>query len=143
MAFTGFRQLDTTGNEGMDRTYARLNRMLKELYAGAVNALTLGSGTKTAAATAGAATLNTPAGTITSEALTTAAAASYTLTLTNSSISASSKVMVSVANGTNTQGVPVLSTVKPGAGSATIVVANLHATQALNGTLAISYAVIN
>lgn len=97
----------------------------------------------TATATAGAATLNAGRGVVTSEALTTAAAAVYTLTLTNSSITASSIVLVSVGNGTNTTVGPTLSGVTPAAGSAVISIRNTHAASALNGTLKVSFIVIN
>lgn len=106
-----------------------------------VAALYVDTGTKTATASAGAATLNKMAGVITSEALTTAGLADYTLTLTNSDIAATDQLMVSVANGTNTQGTIAVGSVKPGSNSATIVIHNLHATQALNGTLLISFVV--
>jgi hypothetical protein len=99
-------------------------------------------GVRTAAATAGAATLNQLKGKITSEALTTAAGAAYTLTLTNSEIAANDIVLVSVANGTNTQGVVVQGLVTPAAGSCVITVQNEHASQALNGTLVVSFSVI-
>lgn len=101
----------------------------------------LDAGTKTAIATAGAATLNKMAGVITSEALTTAAAADYTLTLTNSDIAASDQVMVSVQLGTATTGVPTVATVTPGAGQVIIVVQNIAASAALNGTIKISFVV--
>jgi hypothetical protein len=101
--------------------------------------LTLDAGT--AAATAGAATLSKQTGTITTEALTTAPAAAYTLTLTNTQVTTASKVFVSVDNGTNTQGIPVVGLVTPGSGSVVIKVYNLHASQALNGTLKISFLV--
>lgn len=104
--------------------------------------LKLDTGTKTATATAGAATLNKDAGVITSEALTTAGGAAYTLTLTNSSIAAADQVMVSVQNGTNTQGIVMVGTVTPGAGSVVVVVRNLHASQALNGTILVAFAVL-
>ena len=98
----------------------------------------LGSGTATAAA--GAATLANRFGKITTEALTTAQNASYTLTITNTEIAAADIVMVSIANGTNTQGTPVAVRVTPAAGSLVIVVKNMHdAAQALNGTLVISF----
>ena len=95
-----------------------------------------------ATATGGAATANGSAGKITSEALTTAAAAAYTLTLTNSVIAAGDIVFASVANGTNTQGIVGVGRVTPGAGSVVITIRNLHASQAFNGTLVISYFVI-
>lgn len=97
----------------------------------------------TATAVAGAATLSKQCGVVTSEAITTAAGAAYTLTLTNTLIAATSILLVSFANGTNTQGTLELSLVTPGAGSATIVIRNTHASQALNGTIKISFLVLN
>lgn len=97
----------------------------------------------TGTAVAGAVTVKAAgSGVITSEALTTAAAGDYTLTITNPLIVAADVVLASVANGSNTQGVPVLRTVKPGNGSVVIVVRNFHASEALNGTLKISFLVI-
>lgn len=99
--------------------------------------------TGTATATAGAATLNARAGKITTESLTTAQNGIYTLTLTNSEIVAGDLVFASVANGTNTQGSPVVTRISPGASEVVILVANLHASaQALNGTLVISFHVL-
>lgn len=104
--------------------------------------VTVDTGTKTATAVAGAATLNKMAGVITSEALTTAGLADYTLTLTNSDIAAADQILWSVGNGTNTQGDPVQGVATPAAGSVVIVVRNAHATQALNGTLKIAFVVV-
>lgn len=99
----------------------------------------LGSGTATAAS--GAATLDNRFGKVTTESLTTAQNGVYTLTITNPSIRASDLVFASVANGTNTQGSPVVTRVQPAAGSLVILVANLHASaQAFNGTLVVSFA---
>ena len=96
-----------------------------------------------AAATAGAATLAARQGKITSEALTTAQNLFYTLTITNTAVAAADIVMASLANGTNTAGTPVITSVTPGAGSIVIVVQNMHATAvALNGTLVISFQVL-
>lgn len=106
------------------------------------NALHVDTGTKTAAATSGAATLNKMAGVITSESLTTAAGADYTLTLTNSDIAAADQVFASVQNGSNTGGDPALFSVATAAGSATIIVRNGHATAAFNGTIKISFLVV-
>lgn len=97
----------------------------------------------TASATAGAATLSKQCGVITSEALTTAAAGAYTLTLTNTLVAATSIVLVTFANGTNTQGTLELSRVTPGSGSVVILIRNSHASEALNGTIKISFLVIN
>lgn len=97
----------------------------------------------TATASSNAATIDKQSGVVTSEALTTAGLAGFTLTLTNALIAATSIVLASVANGTNSQGTPVMGLITPGAGSATIIVRNVHATQALNGTLVISFLVLN
>jgi hypothetical protein len=99
------------------------------------------SDTSTTAAVAGAAELNTQSGTITSEALTTAAGADYVLTLTNSLISATSKIFASVDNGTNTTEGMAVNRVTPGSGSVVIRIRNTHAADALNGTIKISFAV--
>lgn len=104
--------------------------------------LQIDNGVKTAAATSGAATLNKDAGVITSEALVTAAGAQYTLTLTDSSIAVGDQVYASVFNGTNSAGTPSIMTVTPGAGSVVIVIQNLHASAAFNGTLKIAFLVI-
>lgn len=94
-------------------------------------------------AVAGAVTVAGQEGKITSEALTTAQNAIYTLTITNSAIAAADIVLASVANGTNTQGSPVVTRIQPAAGSVVILVANLHASaQALNGTIVVSYVVM-
>jgi len=97
--------------------------------------------TRTATATAGAATLNSGYGVITSEALVTAAGATYTLTLTNSAIAATDIVLVSVNHGTNTTQGLAVGKVNPGASSVTIDVKNTNA-GALNGTIKISFVVI-
>lgn len=100
--------------------------------------------TSTASATAGAATLNTQTGVITSEALTTAAGSDYVLTLTNSLITASgagSNVFVSVDNGTNTTEGLSVQRVTPSAGSVVIRIRNSHAADALNGTIKIRFSV--
>lgn len=104
-----------------------------------VYGLQLDTGTKTATATAGAATLNKAAGVVTSEALTTAAAAVYTLTVTDSTIAAADQVFVSVKNGTNTAGSAQVQTVTPAAGSFVVVIRNAHVTDAFNGTIKVSF----
>ena len=95
-----------------------------------------------ATAAAGAATLSKMAGTVTTEALVTAAVTDYTLTLTNKTIAAADIVLVSVSNGTNTTAGVTVGRVTPGAGSVVILIRNLHATVALNGTLRISFLVV-
>lgn len=160
------KKLDATGNESFDRTLAKINAMFAELYAAssttpdpsvttltasgaiagdtltAATDLSLGTGTKTASATAGAATLNKPSGVITSEALTTAAGASYVLTITNSAIAATDQVFASVQYGSATAGTPVVTKVAPGAGSLVITVQNVHASAAFDGTIKVSFAAL-
>lgn len=97
----------------------------------------------TGTASSSAVTINDHFGMITTEDLTTAQNAIETITLTNSKIAATSIVLVMVANGTNTQGTPMLGLVTPEAGTCTIKVVNKHATsQALNGTLKLGFLVI-
>lgn len=100
------------------------------------------AGSNTATATAGAATLNTLNGSVTTEALTTAAAATYTLTLTDSQIVAGNQVIASLSNGTNTTAGAYITTITTTVGQTVIVVKNGHATAVLNGTLVITFQVI-
>ena len=93
----------------------------------------------TANAASGKATAHGQAGIVTSESLSTAAGASYALTLGNEEIRDNSVVLAQVCSGSNSQGDPTLSTVTVSLGKAVIVVTNRHATQALNGTLKISF----
>lgn len=134
-----FQPIDLTGNEPMHVSLAKIQAMLTDL---APTSLTIDSGTKTATATAGAATLNKNAGVITSESLTTAAGAEWTLTLTNSAIAAADQVFASVQNGTNTTAMPYITTVAPAAGSVVIKVRNGHASVALNGTVKVAFFVV-
>ena len=97
----------------------------------------------TAVSTAGAATINTQSGTITTEALATAAGATYTMTLTNASIKAASNVFASVGKGTATTGNPVITYVTPSAGSCVIIIQNVAGAAALNGTITISFTMFN
>lgn len=101
----------------------------------------LDGGTKTAAALAGAATLNKMSGVITSEALTTAAGADYTLTLTNSDIAAADQVFASVSLGSSTTGEPAVMSVTPSAGHIAIIVRNMAASAVFNGTIKVAFAV--
>lgn len=104
------------------------------------NGFVLDSGT--AGATAGAATLSKQSGTVTTESLSTAAGAIYTLTLTNSLVTSTSHIPTpSVCNGTNSQGQPTVLTVTPGSGQLVIVIKNVDAAAAFNGTLKISFVI--
>jgi len=104
--------------------------------------MALDSGTKTATAVSGAATLNKSAGVITSESLSTAAAASYTLTLTDNQIAGADQVYASVWYGTSTTGTPDVTKVTPAAGSVAIVVQNIAASAAFNGTIKVAFFVL-
>jgi len=94
-------------------------------------------------AVAGAVTVAGNAGKITTEALTTAGLAAYTLTITNTNITAADIPWISFALGSSTAGTPVLGRVTPGAGTIVVVIQNVHATVALNGTLVISYMLVH
>jgi hypothetical protein len=108
-----------------------------------VNMTTLGTEIATGAASSGAITINAYNARVTSEALTTAQNVKYTLTVTNNKIAAGDHVHVTIGNGTNSAGTPLLQTVTPAAGSVVIVVANKHDTAvALNGTLIFMITVI-
>jgi hypothetical protein len=75
--------------------------------------------------------------------MTTAAGATYTLTLTNSAIAAADQVFASVTLGTATTGMPVVTTVRPKAPDLlTVVLQNIHASAALNGTVKVAFAVL-
>ena len=106
-------------------------------------ATTIAADAATATAVTAAATLAAKAGKITTEALTTAQNLFYTLTITNTAVKATDIAVASVANGTNTQGTPMVCRVTPGAGTLVVEIQNKHASaQALNGTLVISFLVV-
>jgi hypothetical protein len=88
--------------------------------------------------TAATATLNNKCGVITTEALTIPTNSNYALTLTNSEIAATDMVFVAAQNGSNTTGIPVLSTTNPSAGSVVVNVRQSNGT-AFNGTLKLMY----
>lgn len=113
--------------------------LLTGVFGGTVGAATA-TGTTTATAT-----LNNKRGTITSAALTTAAAgaASWVLTLTNSTVTAASIVLATVGNGTNSAGNAAICLVTPSAGSVIINVLNVASAGSLNGTIEINFIVIN
>jgi hypothetical protein len=103
----------------------------------------LASELATGTTSSSAVTVSDLIGKITTEALTTAQDSKETITWTNTLVAAADLVFVTLANGTNTQGTPVIQTVTPAAGSVTVVIANKHATaQSLNGTLKLSFMVV-
>jgi hypothetical protein len=100
------------------------------------------------AGTADAVAMNGDAAIITTKALTTVALTSYTFTIGCPLLRPTSIPVVELANGSNTQGVPITATVTPtatqiGPGTLAVVIFNAHATQALNGTLVLSVLLIN
>ena len=115
---------------------ARLNAVLDAINQG-------GGEGATVTATAGAATKSEPAVKITSESLTTAAGSSYTLTLTNTLITVNSLVFANAYLGTSTNGTPQVVNCTPANGSVVIVVKNIHATNAFNGTIKIDFYALN
>ncbi len=102
------------------------------------------SGTATATGTGatGTATLSKKAGLITSEALTTAAAGTYTLTLTNTKITAASIILAQARIASATTGTPMVTKVTAGSGSVVIVVTNIAAAAALNGTIEVAFQIV-
>jgi hypothetical protein len=110
-------------------------------HVGILEQVKLASGAATAAS--GAATVNAQVGTVTSESLTTAAGATYTLTLTNTYVDSSSKVFANAYLGSSTQGTPQVVGCTPAAGQVTVVVKNIHATLAFNGSIKVDFLVIN
>lgn len=89
---------------------------------------------------ANAVTASGAAGVITTSSLTTAAAGSYAITWTNTLITSSSVITVTPSGGTNTRRNFQVYVV-PGSGNATITIYNTEPTNALNGTILLSYSV--
>ena len=94
-------------------------------------------------------TINYPIGRLTTASLTTAAAttsaiSTTTITVTNSTVTANSIVCASLEaySGTiNTNGFPMIYKITPAAGSFTIQIANFNQTNALAGTVTLSFRV--
>ena len=101
-----------------------------------------GTATQMTSTTTGV-TLNTHSGQITTVASTLAGGAEETFTVTNSKVAALDTVSVMVQDGTNTQATAVAHARQAAAGSFDIIMTNLHASTALNGTLVINFNVIS
>ncbi len=97
----------------------------------------------TATATAGVATATGTVLKVTSETLTTAVAGIYTLTITDTSVVTTSVLSVNVERGTLTTGQPTLLTATATANTITIIVKNIDAAAAFNGTLVFDVRVLN
>jgi hypothetical protein len=85
---------------------------------------------------------------VTTISLTTAAGSTHTLTFSSPAINANSIVTPEVGNGTNSAGTPAIASVTPsgasqGVGSVAIVIQNIHASNAFNGTLKVAIVVFN
>jgi hypothetical protein len=133
---------DTTESTGPTVAALKTAGGLGVVKTASVGLLRVDSGTKTATATTGAATLSKSSGRITTESLTTIAGATYTLTLTNTVIAAADVVLASVGYGSCTTGTPVVASILPGAGSVVIVIQNIAAAAVFNGTLIINFVVL-
>lgn len=96
----------------------------------------------TVTSTTTAATLNKQAGVVTTPSLTTAAGATTSILVTNSSSKAGGMVFLNRQGGTNSAGLPRIEVSAVVAGSFTINITNDHATNAFNGTFAISFFVV-
>jgi hypothetical protein len=96
-------------------------------------------GVGTATAVAGAATLNTQSGTVTSEAL--IAATAYTLTLTNNKILATSIVLVNLTNSAGLAVALLTKVVGSGVTLGTVVISMSFAS--LTGTVVVDFVVMN
>lgn len=95
----------------------------------------------------GSATINAQRGVVTTASLTTATAAAHSFDLVNNKIGSTSQVIVTVANGTNTGGLPTPGVLDVGAtGSATVRIVNADsrpAGTAFNGTLKVNFIVLS
>ncbi len=96
-------------------------------------------GTVTTSSFAG--TVNTQAGIVTTDALTTAAGASQAVTITNNKVSAGDVVVVTRTGGTSTTGTLEINAVCT-ANTLTITLTNRHAAAAFNGTMILSFIVV-
>lgn len=85
-------------------------------------------------------------GVVTSGTLTTAAVTNAAYTITNSSVAATSRVSCQIQGYSGTlvtNGIPVIASCVPGAGSLVVNITNVHAANAMNGTVAIGFTVYN
>jgi hypothetical protein len=107
-----------------------------------VDSFHLDTGTKTATGNAGQATLNKMSGTITTEALSTAAGSRTSYLVNNSNVTPGDIVMVNIGNGSNSTNHAFCGVIAPGSGSFSVVIENGNASIALNGTMKIFFAVL-
>jgi hypothetical protein len=88
---------------------------------------------------------NQDGGLVTTEALNTAAGATASYVVASGQIDSDSVVLVTIQNGSNTQGDPSLQLVNSQSvqGQVTITIVNRHASQAFNGSLIIGLIIFN
>lgn len=144
LPFTGLEQaaFDTQLSAGRSPESSAITTSLLASYILANGGVTTSRG-GSASATAGAATLNSGLGKVTSESITTAAGSDYILTLTNNQIIIGSNIQVSVSNGTNTTEGIAVNRVQSSTGGALIHIRNTNASVALNGTITINFVIFN
>ena len=149
--FTANNSITLAGTDGTTITFPGTSALMARTDASQVftGTQTIASGGRfvldsgTCTSTAAACSLNKQTGIITSESLTTAAGSTWSLALTNGGISASTNIQAQATLGTATTGTPLVTKITPASGGATIVVTNIHATAAFNGTILLSFKLIN
>jgi hypothetical protein len=100
------------------------------------------------ASAANVAIVNQDLAVITTPSLATAAGATYTLTVQSAQVKLTTVVLVGVGNGTNSAGTPTVATTTVAAtqvspGTISVVIQNIHAANAFNGTLQVFLALLN
>lgn len=91
-------------------------------------------------------TCNGASGAVTTGTLTTAAVTNAAYVINNSAVAATSRISCSLQSYSGTlvtNGIPVPVTCVPGAGTITVNMTNVHATNALNGVIVIGFNVAN
>lgn len=128
-------------NQPFDTPNSATNALIGQLNG--TTGIPTAQGLQLATSVATAVTLNAIKGQVTTESLSTAHGVAFADTLTDSLITAQSIILVSVAKGTATTGLPCVGNVLPSAGSAVISINNCDAAAAFNGTLVYSFLVVN
>ncbi len=104
------------------------------------------SGSVVSATASSTPTIDAVFGVFTSATLTTAAVTAATLTVTNNLITANSRVSVELVNYSGTvvtNGIPIVFKAVPASGSLAITLVNIHASNALNGTVTIQFTILD
>jgi hypothetical protein len=87
--------------------------------------------------------INQPTGIYVGSIVTLSASDVAVMTISNSLVTATSRVFVSLTNATNTAGRPVVQAVTPTPGMISVAIHNSHPSAAVNGTLSVSFVVLN